>query len=180
MEKFKFKPDIKEIAFKLYESHMSENFEEFKGDSPVKIGAVYMTVLNKKIVFYLLIRQLSNKYYEALKMSPFTELGDNFDIFYTLQLENKDYLIMTEVNFYLSHEEIKNSILLEEVPSKFFDELRKFYNLPHKYEGPLTRGFFYPVGNKWIRSFKEREFQVVKEYHLRIFEILDEIEEEDY
>ncbi|MGC8942077.1 MAG: hypothetical protein ACP5KF_05375 [Sulfurihydrogenibium sp.] len=178
------KPDIKEIAYRLYEEYMSEEFEVFDKEmtagSPVNVGSVYFTVLNKKPVHYLVLRKISDKYYECLKLSSFYEFATHYDIFYHLSLEHQSYIIQTDVNFYLNEDEIKNSVLLEELPEDYFDELQKFVELPEDtklgYKGILRQGFYYPVGNKWVRAFKEKEIEIVKDYHFRIFEILDEIE----
>lgn len=174
------KPDVKEIAFRLYQEYMSEDFEDFEGTSDISIGAIYFKIINKKPVHYLLLRQISDKYYECLKLSSFYEFATEYDVFYNLKIENQTYIVQTDINFYLSSDEIKKSILLESLPEKYFKELKKFINLSEDdkidYKGFLQQGFFYPVGNKWIKAFKQKELDIVKDYHLRIFEILDELE----
>ncbi|MGC8942460.1 MAG: baseplate wedge protein 53, partial [Sulfurihydrogenibium sp.] len=176
------KPDIKEIAYRLYEEYLSEDFNDFDKEieSNIFIGAIYFKILNKKPIHFIVLRQISDKYYECLKMSSFYEFATHNDVFYHLSIERQTYIIQTDINFYLNEDEIKNSILIEDVPKEFVEELKKFTELPEdakvEYKGLLKRGFFYPVGNKWISSFKQKELDIVKNYHLRIFEILDEIE----
>ncbi|MFN3978727.1 MAG: hypothetical protein ACK4J2_08790, partial [Sulfurihydrogenibium azorense] len=38
----------------------------------------------------------------------------------------------------------------------------------------LKRGLYYPFKNKWVEKFKEEELDAIKDYHLRIFSIIEE------
>jgi hypothetical protein len=175
------KPDIKELAYALYENFIKQDFhlpEPVKA-TEIRIGGIYFTVLNKKPVHFVVIRKVAGSYYEVLKLSSFYELSDYNDVYYRLNIEDQMYIIQTSLNFYLHSDEIKSSIYLENLSEEFLEELKKFIELSddEKIEYKrLVKGFYYPVGNKWIRAFKQKELDIVKSYHLRIFEILHEEE----
>jgi hypothetical protein len=176
------KPDIKELAYALYENFIKQDFhlpEPVKA-TEIRIGGIYFTVLNKKPVHFVVIRKVAGSYYEVLKLSSFYELSDYNDVYYRLNIEDQMYIIQTSLNFYLHSDEIKSAIYLENLSEDFLEELRKFIDLTEdekiNYRGRLQQGFYYPVGNKWIRAFKQKELDIVKSYHLRIFEILHEEE----
>jgi hypothetical protein len=178
------KQDIKELVYKIYEeSQEDEDYEPINKDNknePPVVGGIYFTVLNRKKVFYIIIRQVG-QYYECLKMSNFYEFATHYDVFYYTDL-NQLYIIETDINFYLSSEEVQNSILLETADQRFVKSLTKFRNMSdtEKIEQQeLKNGFYYPFGNRYVELFKQKELDTVKDYHLRIFQILDEMEEEE-
>jgi hypothetical protein len=174
------KPDLKELAYKIYEEFINQSLdylpEPVKAETPFVIGGVYLTIINKKPVHYLLLRQISDEYYECLKLSSFYELSDYNDVYYRLNIEDQMYIIQTALNFYLHSDEIKSAIYLENLSEDFLDELKKFINLTDEqkidYVGKLQKGFYYPIGNRWVSKFKEQELNIIKEYHLRIFQIM--------
>ncbi len=170
------KADVKEIVYKIYESLQQEEYEPInnKNKPPVVVGGIYFTVLNKKLVYYIIIRQVGT-YYECFKMSNFYEFAKHYDVFYRLRLDNQLFIIQTDMNFYLSPEEIQNSILLETADQQFVKSLTKFRYMSDREkieQKELKNGFYYPFGNKYVEMFKDKELDIVKDYHLRIFEIL--------
>ncbi len=178
------KPDIKELVYKIYEESQEDEYYEpiinNKNEPPV-IGGIYFTFLNRKKLFYIIIRQVG-QYYECLKMSNFYEFATHYDIFYYMNFDGQLLLIQTDINFYLTSKEVKKSIFLEVVDQQFLESLIKFRELDdlEKVEQQTVRnGFYYPFKNRFIRQFKNQELNIVKDYHLRIFQILDKMEEEE-
>ncbi|WP_297889893.1 hypothetical protein [Sulfurihydrogenibium sp.] len=172
------KLDIKEIAYKIYEESLNENYEPFeKVNNQKKVweGDIFFTILKNKPVFFLVLRQISEKYYECLKLSSFYEFATPSDVYYRSRFDNQLFIIETDVNFYLSEDEIlKKSVYLETVEKEFLEKIKK-YREGEKQE--IETGFEYPFGNRWVEKFKENELKIIKEYHLRIFDILDQMEE---
>jgi hypothetical protein len=171
------KPDIKEIAYRIYEESLREDYGEVNGSGIVEIGGIYLTVINKKPVYYVVVRQVSDNYFEALKMTSYYEFATDSDIFYKLDFENQLYIIETALNFYLTKQEIENSVYIESINEDFIEKI--LLHRDNKKTADLKTGFEYPFSNKYIKKFKEQEFKIIKDYHLRIFEILDQIEESD-
>ena len=173
--------DIREIIYKLYEESLEEEVEE-KTLSPsseeVEIGNVYLGTLNGKRLMFVVIDNVYNGYYECFKISNFWELGSINDIIYKNELGS--FIIETDINFYLTEQEIlENFIKIDQLDLEKISKVKKYreLSLEEKIE-EVERGLYYPYRNQWVEKFKEKELEAVRDYHLRIFQILEEAEEE--
>jgi len=125
-----------------------------------KIGKIYKGNLktldknaNDEELIFLVIRKIS-PFYEALKISR--EEGFKFGV----RLKNeKDEIIVLQItnNFYLTSEEIEKFEVIDEVSEKDLEKILSIRkNLEYTAECKKT----------------EEEFRKIKEFHMRIFEIL--------
>ncbi|ACN99192.1 hypothetical protein SULAZ_1046 [Sulfurihydrogenibium azorense Az-Fu1] len=173
------KKDIREIIYRLYEESLKEEpFEEFRGEEEPIIGGVYLGLLNKKRVMFVIIDKITDKYFEVLKISHFWELGTIRDIVYRNEIGT--FIIETDLNFYLKDDEIKRFKKIDIIDN--VEKIKEYRELSteEKLKSNIERGLFYIYENVWVEKFKEKELEVIKPYHLRIFNIIDELEKEEY
>jgi len=172
------KKDIREIIYKLYEESLQESFEEEFRAEEVVIGGVYFGSLDNKRVMFVIIDKIGDKYFEALKISQYWELGTASDILYEDKILGK-LIIQTGLNFYLTNDEIKKFKKIDTIDIDDVEKIKEYRELSteEKLKSNVKRGLFYLYENKWVEKFKEKELEVIKPYHLRIFDILDEDEE---
>jgi len=177
------KKDIREIIYRLYEESLQEESlqEEFRGEEEVVIGGIYTGLLNGKNIIFVIIDKIGDKYFEALKISQYWELGTTSDILYKDEILGM-LIIETDLNFYLKDEEIKKFKKIDIIDIDDVEKIKEYRELhtEEKLKSNVERGLFYPYGNVWVEKFKEEELKSIEEYHLRIFDILDELEKEEY
>jgi hypothetical protein len=172
------KKDIREIIYRLYEESLQEEpfEEEFREEfeEEVVIGGVYLGKLNGKNIIFVIIDKIG-KYFEVLKISHFWELGTISDIVYRNELGT--FIIETSLNFYLKDDEIKKFKKIDIIDD--VEKIKEYRELSteEKLKSNVETGLFYIYENAWVEKFKEKELESIKEYHLRIFDILDELEE---
>lgn len=174
---------MKEFIYKLYEKGLKRNFKDLKNynsNKPVEIGNIYMGNLDERGIFFVVVDKIGKDYFECFKMSPYWELGSINDILYEDEFLGR-FIIQTSLNFYLNSNEIKRFKNISKLNKEFVEKLLNYREMDIesklKYK-QLKRGLYYPLGNKWIEKFKEKELDLIQNYHLRIFTILDELEEE--
>jgi len=166
----------------LYKEYMEEELEEnININSNVQpiIGGVYFGSLksldkNKpnKPLYFLVIDKIDDDLYEVLKVSDHHLFATNFDIFF--DLETMIIIVETDNNFYLTSKEISKFIMIHQITKEDLTDILKFRD---GYETKLKKGFT-PIFEDDVRvKFKQEEFNQIKEFHLRIFEILTEPEE---
>ena len=193
-----------DLIFKDYidevENHVGENFQssrlskenrekilkmfsqpiklpEAASEEKIEVGNVYLMFKDDIPIYYVVLSQVDDKYYEVLKMSNYYELANQNDLI--TELNNNTFAVETWNKFYMRKDEIKKSILYGKLDNKDFELLTKFVkgkinNLP---EG--KRGLTVPVGNSnfYQNRFHAKESEIVREYKLRLFEdILQETE----
>lgn len=172
------KKNIRELVYKIYEENIqqppSEEFtEEFED---VEVGDVRIGNLNGKTIMLVVVDDDLKPYYECFKISPYWELGTSLDVLYEDDVLGKQ-IIEVDINFYLSEDELKKFKKVDQLDKEFIDKLLKLRD-GEKVDG-ITTGLNYLYENEWVRKFKDNEIEIVKDYHLRIFSILDELEEEE-
>ncbi|MFN3978329.1 hypothetical protein [Sulfurihydrogenibium azorense] len=179
------KKDIREIIYRLYEESLQEEpfEEEFREEfeEEVVIGGVYLGKLNGKNIIFVIIDKIG-EYFEVLKISQYWELGTASDILYKDEILGM-LIIETDLNFYLKDDEIKKFKKIYQFDKEFVEKLLNYREMDIKSKleyKELKRGLYYPFRNKWVDKFKEKELEVIKPYHLRIFNIIDELEKEEY
>jgi hypothetical protein len=169
----------------LYNEYIEEELEEdltshiSRSTFPV-IGGVYfgsLKSLNKekpnKPLYFLVLRKIDNNLYEVMKVSDWHHFASNTEIF--IELPTMTLIIETTNNFYLTSEEISKFILIDILSKEDLINILKFRR-GHEVQG-LKKGFT-PIFEDDIRNkFKKEEFNQIKEFHTRIFEILAESEE---
>ncbi|MFN3788177.1 MAG: hypothetical protein ACK4SW_07235, partial [Sulfurihydrogenibium azorense] len=172
------KKDIREIIYRLYEESLQEEpfEEEFREEfeEEVVIGGVYLGKLNGKNIIFVIIDKIG-EYFEVLKISQYWELGTASDILYKDEILGM-LMIQTSLNFYLKDDEIKKFKKIYQFDKEFVEKLLNYRELDTKSKleyKELKRGLYYPIRNKWVDKFKEKELEVIKPYHLRIFTILE-------
>jgi len=168
----------------LYNEYMEEELEEdltssvSRSTSPV-IGGIYfgsLKSLNKdkpnKPLYFLVLRKIDSNLYEVMKVSDWHHFASNTELF--LELPTMTLIIETTNNFYLTSEEINKFILIDTLSQEDLTNTLKFRR---GHEVKLKKGFT-PIFEDDIRNkFKEEEFNQIKEFHTRIFQILAEPEE---
>jgi len=165
----------------LYKEYMQEELEEdFSYHvSYHPIGGIYfgsLKALNpdapNKPLYFMIVRQLGNLY-EVMKVSDWHHFATNSDIF--LDLGTMTVIVETDNNFYLTSEEVSKFTLIYQISETELNKILAFR------DGVLSEGIkkgFTPIFEDDIRNkFKEEEFNQIKEFHTRIFEILAEPEE---
>jgi hypothetical protein len=178
------KKDIREIIYRLYEESLQEEpfEEEFREEfeEEVVIGGVYLGKLNGKNIIFVIIDKIG-EYFEVLKISQYWELGTASDILYKDEILGM-LIIETDLNFYLKDDEIKKFKKIDIIDIDDVEKIKEYRELSieEKLKSNVERGLFYPYGNVWVEKFKEEELKSIEEYHLRIFDILDELEKEEY
>jgi len=167
----------------LYNEYMEEELEEdltsSVSRSTVVIGGIYFgspRSLNKdkpnKPLYFLVLRKIDDNLYEVMKVSDWHHFATNTDLF--LELPTMTLIIETTNNFYLTSEEISKFILIDTLSQEDLTNTLKFRR---GHEVELKKGFT-PIFEDDIRNkFKQEEFNQIKEFHLRIFQILAEPEE---
>ncbi|WP_299228620.1 hypothetical protein [Sulfurihydrogenibium sp.] len=168
----------------LYNEYMEEELEENIYNSAISnkqpvIGGVYfgsLKSLNKdkpnKPLYFLVLRKIDDNLYEVMKVSDWHHFASNTELF--LELPTMTLIIETTNNFYLTSEEISKFILIDTLSKENLTNILKFRR-GHEIQG--LKGFT-PIFEDDIRNkFKQEEFNQIKEFHTRIFEILAEPEE---
>ena len=171
----------------LFENYMEEELEEdivSSSNTPVVIGGIYfgsLASLNlekpNKPLYFIVIDKVDDNMYEVLKVSDHYEFATNTDVLIDIGVMT----IMVEVgnNFYLSKGEIKKFTLISQVSEQDVQDILLFRD-GEEPSRPLRVGVT-PIFEEDIRNkFNQEEFNQIKDYHMRIFEILDEesLEEE--
>ena len=165
----------------LYKEYIEEDLNSHisRSTSPV-IGGIYFGSLrsldkNKpnKPLYFLIVDKVDDDLYEVLKVSDHHLFATNSDIF--LDLGTMTVIVETDNNFYLTSEEVSKFIPIYQISEEELNKILAFR------DGVLSEGLkkgFTPIFEDDIRNkFKEEEFNQIKEFHTRIFEILAEPEE---
>ena len=167
----------------LYNEYIKEELEENIYNSVANkqlIGGIYfgsLKSLNKdkpnKPLYFLVVDKVDNNIYEVLKVSDYHLFATNSDIF--LDLGIMTVIVETDNNFYLTSEEVSKFIPIYQIPETELNKILAFR------DGVLSEGLkkgFTPIFEDDIRNkFKEEEFNQIKEFHTRIFQILAEPDE---
>jgi len=167
----------------LYNEYIKEELEENIYNSVANrqlIGGIYfgsLKSLNKdkpnKPLYFLVVDKVDNNIYEVMKVSDWHHFATNFDIF--LDLGTMTVIVETDNNFYLTSEEVSKFIPIYQISETELNKILAFR------DGVLSEGIkkgFTPIFEDDIRNkFKKEEFNQIKEFHTRIFEILAEPEE---
>ncbi len=163
----------------LYQEYIQEELEEniHNGaiSQPIEGGIYFGSLksLNKdkpnKPLYFLVLRKIDSNLYEVMKVSDWHHFASNTDLI--LELPTMTLMIEIPNNFYLTSEEISKFILIDTLSKEEVADILKFRD-GHK--SGLKKGFT-PIFEDDIRNkFKEEEFNQIKEFHTRIFEILAE------
>jgi hypothetical protein len=169
----------------LYNEYMEEELEENIYNSAISnkqinVGGIYFGSLrsldkNKpnKPLYFLIVDKVDDDLYEVLKVSDHHLFATNSDIF--LDLGTMTVIVETDNNFYLTSEEVSKFIPIYQISE---EELNRILAFRDGYQSELKTGFT-PIFEDDIRNkFKKEEFNQIKEFHTRIFEILAEPEEQ--
>jgi hypothetical protein len=173
----------------LYNEYVQEELEEdlihpslvTRHSSPV-IGGIYfgsLKTLNadkpNKPLYFLVLRKIDDNLYEVLKMSDWHHFATDRDII--LNLGTMTMIVESDCNFYLTEEEISRFTLIDKFDDKMIDKIKRFregenVDVKRGYT-PISRYVNLGEDYKDVRDmFKEEEFKQIKEWHLRIFELL--------
>jgi hypothetical protein len=163
----------------LYEDYITEKLpekvENKNHTQPIAIGEIRFGSLqsldeNKpnKPLYFLIVDKVDDNLYEVLKVSDWHLFATNSDVL----LDTGTTTLIVEVpnNFYLTSEEISKFIPIQKISKEELNEILTFRD---GHESELKKGFT-PLFEDDIRNkFKQEEFNQIKEFHGRIFEILD-------
>jgi hypothetical protein len=168
----------------LYKEYVEEELEENIYNSEISnkqinVGGIYFGSLksldeNKpnKPLYFLVVDKVDDNIYEVLKVSDYHLFATNSDIF--LDLGTMTVIVETDDNFYLTSEEVSKFIPIYQISVEELNKILAFR------DGVLSEGLkkgFTPIFEDDIRNkFKQEEFNQIKEFHTRIFEILAEEE----
>jgi len=171
----------------LYQDYITEKLPEEitvknKNSKPI-IGGIYFGSLKSldkskenKPLYFIVIDKIDDNLYEVMKVSDWYLFASHSDLIIELNNSVKA-IIETSLNFYLTPEEISKFILVDTVSEEVLKEIKNFRdgadpNLLKKGFTPMSKHI--DLGDyKDIRDmFKEEEFNQIKQFHTRIFEIL--------
>jgi len=171
--------------FKDYlEEELEENLTQNSKQSGFPIlGGIYFGSLkaldsNKvnKPLYFLVIDKIDDNLFEVLKVSDYYEFATNVDV--VLDIGTMKVIVQTDTNFYLTKEEINRFVLIHKITEQELHKILAFR------DGDILEGIktgVTPIFDEDIRKrFKQEEFTQIKDFHLRIFAILAEPENEDY
>ncbi|MBX0311475.1 MAG: hypothetical protein JHC31_06815 [Sulfurihydrogenibium sp.] len=169
----------------LFNEYLQEQLEEDLNGvkSSVEIGGVYFGSLQSlskdkpnKPLYFVVLRKIDDNLYEVMKASDWYHFATGRDVI--IDLGTMTMIVESDCNFYLTEEEISRFRLIDRIDDEMTDKIKRFR------EGEdvdVKKGFtpmskYINLGDyKDIReAFKEEEFKQIREYHLRIFELLSE------
>jgi len=169
----------------LFNDYLQEQLDEdVISSSPVPptTGGIYFGSLKSlseseanRPLYFVIVDKIDNEVYEVLKVSDRHEFATNSDII--LDIGTMKIIIESDTNFYLKEDEIRRFILIHQVSKEDLNNILAFRDGE---QTNLKTGVT-PIYDEDIRNkFKREEFNQIKDYHTRIFEILagDENEEE--
>jgi len=170
----------------LFEDYMEEVLEEgFMPSSnvPVVIGGVYFGSLRSlnpekpnKPLYFIIVDKVDDDMYEVFKVSDRYEFARNVDVL--LDVHGMRLIVEVSNNFYLSEDEIKKFVLIHQVSEQDVKDILLFRD-GEEPSRPLRVGVT-PIFEEDIRNkFNLAEFSQVEEYHLRVFALLQDPEEEE-
>jgi len=170
----------------LFNDYLQEQLDEdVISSSPVPptTGGIYFGSLKSlseseanRPLYFVIVDKIDNEVYEVLKVSDRHEFATNSDII--LDIGTMKIIIETDNNFYLKEDEISKFISIHQLPEDQLKDILTFR------DGDVLEGLqtgYTPLSEDDVRNkFKQEEFNQIKEYHTRIFEILagDETKEE--
>jgi len=170
----------------LFEDYMKEELEEdimSSSKMPPVVGGIYFGSLRtldgskpNKPLWFVVVDKVSRNGYEVFKVSDHYEFATSTDVIFDIGVAK----IMVEVsnNFYLTEDEIKRFVLVHELSDRELQDLLEFRDDPERKPAGLKVGVT-PIFEEDIRrQFNLAEFRQIEPWHLRIFELLDELEEE--
>jgi hypothetical protein len=169
----------------LYNEYIQEELDEDLSShishltSPL-IGGIYfgsLKSLNKdkpnKPLYFLILEKVDDNLYEVLKVSDWHHFATNIDVI--VNLGTMKVIVEIDCNFYLTAEEISKFRLIDKLNKEMVDKIKRFRDGKNvdvkKGFTPMSKYIDY----KDIRDmFKEEEFNQIKEWHLRIFDVISE------
>jgi len=166
----------------LFEDYMEEELDDipYSNQTPPIIGGIYFGSLksldtNKpnKPLFFLVVDKVDDDLYEVLKVSDHYEFATNIDII--LDIGTMKVIVEIDNNFYLKEDEIGKFILIHQITE---EEVNKILAFRDGERPSYLKTGFTPIFEEDIRNkFHQEEFNQIKDYHMRVFEILSEDEE---
>ncbi|MDQ7055055.1 MAG: hypothetical protein Q9M89_00525 [Persephonella sp.] len=139
-----------------------------KAEKIIKEGNIYLFFKGHIPIYYLILDRI-NDLYEVLKVSNYYELANQNDMI--TKVNDEIFAVETWNNFYLTEEEIKESIFIGKIPEEDYKILKDFIegrikNLPED-----KRGLTVPLDENFYQiKFHQKESEIVREYKLRVFE----------
>ena len=158
----------------LYEDYITEELSEDvvnNNPKPIVPGGIYFGSLrslndNKpnKPLYFLILRKIDDNLYEVLKVSDWYLFATYSDLI--IPLNGINAIVETNLNFYLTQEEISKFILIDSVSEEELKEIKEFRDGLDP--TLLKKGFtpiFTPIFEDDIRNkFKQEEFNQIKEF----------------
>jgi len=161
----------------LFQEYLEEELKEkiripMVSRKPPVIGGVYfggLKTLDKskpnKPLYFLVVRRIDKRFYEVFKVSDWHLFASHRDVI--IKLPEMTLMVETGNNFYLTEAEIKRFLLISSLPEDEVNKIKKFRS-GRKVEG-LKKGFE-PIFSDDIRNkFSSQEFELIKEFHMRLF-----------
>jgi len=168
----------------LFNDYLQEELEEGikPSSSPVVIGGIYFGSLKyldedkpNKPLYFLIVDKIDKDLYEVLKMSDWSVFARNTDVI--LDIGTMKVMIETDNNFYLKGDEINKFVLVHKLSEQDVQDILLFRD-GEEPSRPLRIGVT-PIYDEDVRNkYNKEEFNQIKDYHMRIFEILAMPEEE--
>jgi hypothetical protein len=127
-----------------------------------------------KSLYFLVLRKVDDNLYEVLKVSDWHHFATDRDIL--INLGTMTVMIETDCNFYLTAEEISRFVLIDRISNEMIEKIKRFREGKDvDVKRGLTPISKYLGDYKDVREmFKEEEFKQIREYHMRVFELLSE------
>ena len=182
-----------EETYKLYIDSLKENIEEnlkkiaeemnleYKEQKPNKntkipeFGDIFQLFQNKLPIYYLFIEK-ENDLYKVVKVSEWWRLANQNDML--IEVLGEPFIIETWNTFYLTKEEIENSQFLDTLNEEDKKILKTFLEGKIDQLPQNKRGLTVPEGNYnfYQNKFHKKESEIVRDFALRVFDIIEEDE----
>ncbi len=157
--------DLKNKILEMFKEKEEPKLTERK----IEEGNVYL-FFKGHIPVYFLIYKYEGDYYTVLKISNYFELANQNDLI--TQINDEIFAVETWNSFYLTEEEIENSIYYGRIAREDFEIIKQFKERKIKELPEGKRGLKAPLGDNIQTKFHEKESEIVREFKLRVIEEL--------
>ncbi len=152
---------------------------ENKNEKEPKFGDVFFIELDNIPVYYIILDEEDKDIFKVAKVSEWWRLANQNDML--TEILGDTFIIEPWNKFFLTREEIEKSSYIDTISKEDKDLLKDFLEGKIEELPENKRGSFVPEGNYnfYQNKFHKKEAEMVKDYGLRIFEIIDNKELED-
>jgi len=172
LENIKYQINDKEKIIQLFSQPVKIKKKEIPDIKPKNVYLFF----KEHIPIYYVIYDKTGNFYEVLKISNYYELANQNDLF--TKINEETFIIETWNKFYLTEEEIKESVYFGKLLDEDFEILKTFLEGKIDQLPQNKRGLTVPEGNYnfYQNKFHKKESEIVRDFTLRVFDIIEEDE----